>query len=58
MELPKHKAQSDQIECVSMEMSAAYQKGCRENCPHAEVVFARFYMMQNVGKAVDQVRRR
>ena len=57
-ELPKHSATADQIEQVSIDMSPAYQKGARENCPDAEIVFDRFHVMQNVGKAVDEVRRR
>ena len=39
-------------------MSPAYQKGVKKNCPDAEVVFDRFHVMQRVGKAVDEVRRR
>ena len=39
-------------------MSPAYQKGVKKNCPDAELVFDRFHVMQNVGKAVDEVRRR
>jgi len=39
-------------------MSPAYQKGVKKKCPDAEVVFDRFHVMQNVGKAVDEVRRR
>lgn len=57
-ELPKHDAQAEQIEYVSIDMSPAYQKGAKENCPNAKVVFDRFHVMQNVGKAVDEVRRR
>jgi transposase len=39
-------------------MSPAYQKGVKKNCPTAEVVFDHFHVMQKVGKAVDEVRRR
>jgi len=57
-ELPEHGAHAEQIEQVSIDMSPAYQKGAKKNCPDAEVVFDRFHVMQNVGKAVDEVRRR
>ena len=57
-ELLKHQAHPSQIEQVSIDMSPAYQKGAKENCPDASVVFDRFHVMQNVGKAVDEVRRR
>ena len=57
-ELPEHGAQAGQIDQVSIDMSPAYQKGVKKNCPDAEVVFDRFHVMQNVGKAVDEVRRR
>ena len=57
-ELPKHNAKADQIETVSIDMSPAYKKGASENCPDASIVFDRFHVMQTVGKAVDEVRRR
>lgn len=57
-ELPKHGAKVEQIETVSIDMSPAYKKGSRDNFPDAEVVFDRFHVMQTVGKAVDEVRRR
>jgi transposase len=57
-ELPKHSARAGQIETVSIDMSPAYKKGVKENCPDASVVFDRFHVMKNVGDAVDEVRRR
>ena len=39
-------------------MSPAYKSGAKKNCPNATVVFDRFHVMQNVGKAVDEVPRR
>ena len=57
-ELAEHGAQARQIDQVSIDMSPAYQKGVKKNCPDAELVFDRFHVMQNVGKAVDEVRRR
>ena len=46
-ELPQHQAQANQIKCVSIDMSPAYQKGVQKNCPAAEVVFDHFHVMQN-----------
>jgi len=57
-ELPKHSATAKQIETVSIDMSLSYQKGARDNCPDATLVFDRFHVMKNVGSAVDEVRRR
>lgn len=57
-ELPKHNARAGQIETVSIDMSPAYKKGIKKNCPDATVVFDRFHVMKNVGDAVDEVRRR
>jgi transposase len=41
-----------------MDMSAAYQKGVLENCCHAQIVFDKFHVIQQVNQAVDQVRMR
>ncbi len=57
-ELTKHNARAEQIESVSIDMSAAYRSGAKKNCPKAKVVFDRFHVMQTIGKAVDEVRRR
>ena len=57
-ELPKHNAKAEQIEIISIDMSPAYKKGASENFPDATIVFDRFDVMQAVGKAVDEVRRR
>jgi len=57
-ELPKHNAKAEQIDTVSIDMSPAYQKGARINCPDAGIVFDRFHVMKRVGKAVDEVRQR
>ena len=57
-ELPKHNAKAERIETVSIDMSPAYKKGASDNCPDAAIVFDRFHVMQTVGKAVDEVRRR
>jgi len=57
-ELPKHSAQAEQVEAVSIDMSPAYQKGAKKNFPKATVTFDRFHVVKNVGKAVDEVRQR
>lgn len=54
----KHNGDRRGITQAIMDMSAAYQKGVRENCRNAQVVFDKFHVIQNINKAVDQVRRR
>jgi len=54
----KHNGDRRGITQAIMDMSAAYQKGVRENCRNAQVVFDKFHVIQNVNKAVDQVRMR
>ena len=56
--LEKHNGHQHAITQVSMDMSAAYEKGVRENCRHAQVVFDKFHVIQQVNQAVDQVRRK
>ncbi len=41
-----------------MDMSAAYEKGVRENCRTAQVVFDKFHVICQANQAVDQVRRK
>ena len=53
----KHNSHRHAITQVSMDMSPAYQKGVKETCRHAQVVFDKFHVIMNVNKAVDQVRR-
>lgn len=45
------------IKLVTMDMSAAYQKGVREGLPNAEIVFDRFHLARLAHKALNQVRR-
>ncbi len=45
------------LEIVSMDMSAAYQKAVREALPNADIVFDRFHVAQLAQKALDEVRR-
>lgn len=49
--------QRDAIKLVSIDMSAAFIKGIRENLPQAEIVFDRFHVIQLLTAAVDEVRR-
>jgi transposase len=56
--LEKHNGHRHAITQASMDMSAAYQRGVRENCHHAQVVFDKFHVIQNLNRAIDQVRRR
>lgn len=45
------------IECVTMDMSAAYLKVVQAQVPRAQVVFDRFHVQKLVSEALDQVRR-
>ena len=54
----QHNGHRHAITQVVIDMSAAYQKGSRENCRNAQVVFDKFHVIQNLNKAVDQVRMR
>jgi transposase len=56
--LEKHHGHRHAITQVSMDMSAAYEKGVRENCRNAQVVFDKFHVIQAANQAVDQVRRK
>ena len=55
--LEKHNGHRHSITQVSMDMSAAYERGVQENCRNAQVVFDKFHVVANVSKAVDLVRR-
>ena len=56
-ELEKHKGQREKIACVSLDMSKAYQKGVRQYCPNAEMVFDKFHVIAMANEAVNRVRR-
>lgn len=56
-EMRRHGAHPEQIELVSMDMSAAYMKGAREHLPRAQIVFDHFHIMVLAGVALDKVRR-
>lgn len=52
----KHNGHRHSITEVSMDMSLAYEAGVKEHCRNAQVVFDKFHVLSNVGKAVDRVR--
>ena len=54
--LEGHHGHRHAITQVSMDMSAAYQKGVKENCRNAQVVFDKFHVLADANKRVDQVR--
>jgi transposase len=56
--LEKHNGHRHAITQVSLDMSAAYKKGVRENCRNAQVVFDKFHVIQDVNQALDRVRMR
>jgi transposase len=53
----KHNGHRHALTQVSMDMSPAYQKGVKETCRNAQVVFDKFHVLFHVNQAVDQVRR-
>jgi transposase len=54
--LEAHNGHRQAITQVSMDMSAAYQKGVKENGRNAQVVFDKFHVLANASKRVDQGR--
>ena len=56
-DLASHHGSAHTITEVSMDMSAAYQKGVAQYCPNARVVFDKYHVIANVSQAVDHVRR-
>ena len=55
--LEAHHGHRHALTQVSMDMSAAYEWGVKENCRNAQVVFDKFHVLANASKRVDQVRR-
>lgn len=55
-ELRKHRGNRKKIRCVSMDMSAPYKKGVKDNCPNAEIVFDKFHLIAKANEAVNKVR--
>lgn len=50
-------ATAAEIKAVAMDMGPAYQKAVKECLPAADIVFDRFHIMQNYGKAIQNQRR-
>jgi transposase len=50
-------ARCAQLECVTMDLSAAYIKAVEECAPQAQIVFDRFHVQRLASDAVDEVRR-
>jgi len=48
---------SKAIETVTLDLSAAFAKGVRENAPNATMIFDRFHVQRLVHDALDEVRR-
>jgi transposase len=57
-DLTAHGGAPARITDVCMDLSPAYARGAAEALPAAAVTFDRFHVMQVVGKALDDVRRR
>jgi transposase len=54
--LEKHNGHRHAITQASMDLSQGYQKGVRENCRNAQVVFDKFHVLKKANEAVDKVR--
>ena len=52
-----HAGKPEKVTDFSLDMSAAFIKGIRENFPVAQLTFDRFHVTQLMNEAVDQVRR-
>jgi transposase len=55
--LEAHHGHRHAITQVSMDMSAAYEFGVKENCRNAQVVFDKFHVIANASQKVETVRR-
>jgi len=56
-EIPKHKAQPEQIKEVTIDMSPAFISGVTDYLPKANITFDKFHVIQALNKAQDEVRR-
>jgi transposase len=45
------------ILAVAMDMGPPYQKAVKDDLPNADIIFDRFHVMQNYGRAIDNQRR-
>ena len=55
-DLAEHGGNAQAISHVSMDMSAAYLKGVRQQIPQAAICYDRFHVAALAGKAMDEVR--
>jgi transposase len=55
--LESHGGEANQISEVCQDMSEAYLAGVRKHLPSAEITFDRYHIKQQLGKAIDEVRR-
>lgn len=55
--LDLHGCPAQQIERVSIDMSAAYIKGVGEHLPNAQITFDKFHVVAHASAAVDKTRR-
>lgn len=55
-ELERHNGHRHAITQVSMDMSAAYERGVKDHCRNARIVFDKFHVIANASKAVETVR--
>lgn len=44
------------IKAVAMDMWKPFQASTREHCPHAEIVYDQFHLIQKFSKVIDEVR--
>jgi transposase len=56
-ELDAHGCPPEQIDCVSIDMSPAFVKGCTEQLPNARITFDKFHVVWHANAAVDKMRR-
>ena len=56
-ELEKKGGKKENIELVSMDMSAAFVSGAMMYLPDSQIVFDKFHLVQSLNKALDEVRK-
>ena len=56
-ELKKHGLQPEKVKEVSIDMSAAFIKGVKENLPNAQITFDKFHIIKPLNEALDKIRK-
>ena len=56
-DLVAHGADLEAIESVSIDMSPAFIKGCRDHLPEARITFDKFHVIAHASQALDETRR-